>query len=737
MLSVYENSSCILLSARSAMLDAATSASEDARQCLWLQPPEHTRAYLHRVYGDTPGFDLLVATWSWRLVDVVWLDKLDKDTLTCIQRFRRADGTWTAHTASGFFLPPIGSKMEFPVIWQFREDRRCEGAQVEFGGQRAAPTASNASWIEVFHYFGDKTIVRESHQLWLYAARGSGVWFKAGRMISFSDTADLARHLGWNVETVYLRKGPLMEAAAARLGSEFDTIAFTHHVDAGFANLKKCAAPSVGWSSIYGYLHELVVISPHAQKAARVFARGTRRCPILPEMRAGWAGAQELPDAQLRSCTCDSSAFFPKWPHLAKDRKWQIPVMRCGAGRNQLREVHSDGLKGTLRGVRRVEHEVRALANTQNDAKRSITKPIVMPIARSLSSAAVDEFGQRFISSAGLPIRLLECGFGSDVRHWWKMHGIRTRPRDDSYLRACVDSELAPTGKMWSHGRTVGSVLRFDIPFAIFAGGAWPSDQGKLRTGVGWIFRELPPNVRHSAFAHDSRRDAIQSRVTRPSCYKTHRKPAEYAVTRFNQTWLLPCAERDKGGKLPFVNDPRMGCQHWPSDRVQHVFDDQLAYCAHAATAQGRANFFRPPCGDLCSNYNQVHFYRWEARDIAAVFYVNVSLDHDSIQSLRAQGYANISDQGLRRQAVLAAGRGWQTAHRVATMVRHHTNRSPPIVQLHATSELCDPRPSVLRRKSRLHAMSVAESPDGRPSTSFLEERDRFVREDWPAFLGG
>ena len=711
-------------------MDAATSASTDARQCLWRQSPERTRAYLLGVYGETPGFDLLVATWSWQWADVVWLDKLDNDTLRCIQRFRRADGTWAAHAASGFFLPPIGSKMEYPVIWQFREDRRCEGAQVEFGGQRAALTASNASWVEVFHYY---FVARESRQVWLYAARGSGVWFKAGRMASFSDTADLARHLGWNVESARLHKEALMEEAAARLGSEFDTIAFTHHVDAGFARLKECSAPSVGWSSMYGYMHELVVISPQARMAAFRSAHGSRRCPILPGMRSGWGGAQDSADAQLRPCTCSRTHLFPNWPHLAKDRKWQVPVMRCDAGLNQLREGHSDGLKKMPHGVRRFEHAAGALPGTQNDAKLLRTTPLVMPIARSLSNAVADEFGQRFVSPAGLPIRLLECGFG--VSRWGKQGNIT---RGNSFFQECVDRELAPTGIMWQQGRAVGSLLRFDIPFAIFAGGAWPSasGQGKLHTGVGWVFRELPPKVRHSAFAHDAYRNTIPSRSDHPACYTTNRTPAEYAETRFNQTWLLPCAERDKGRPLPFVNDPQMSCQHWPSHRIQQVFDDQLAYCTYAAKEQS-ANFLKPPCGVWCSNYNQVHFYRWEARDIAAVFYVNVSLDHASIQSLRPQGYASFSDRILRRHAVIAADRGWQTATIARDRLRHRTRRNVPIVQLRATSELCDPRPSVLRRKSRLYAMMNVKSPDRLPTTSFLEERDRFVREEWPAFLSG
>ena len=695
------------------MMDATTSASTDARQCLWLQSPERTRAYLLGVYGEIPGFDLLVASWSWQQADVVWLDQLDNGTLRCIQRFRRADGTWAAHAASGFFLPPIGSKMEYPVIWQFREERRCEGARVEFGGQRAALTARNASWIEVFHYF----VASESRQVWLYAARGSGVWFRAGRMACFSDTADLARHIGWNVESARLHKGALMEEAAARLGSEFDTIAFTHHVDAGYARVKECSAPSLGWSSIYGYLHELVAISPHAQRAALRSAHGSRRCPILPEMRAGWAGAQGLADAQLRPCTCDSRALFPKWPHLAKDRNWQIPVMRCDTSNGQLGGAHSDRLKENLRGVRRVEHAASALQGPQNDPK------LPRPIIRSLSSAVVDEFGQRFVSPAGLPIRLLECSLG--VRRWGIKHGNITR---------CVDEELAPTGKMWQTGRAVGSILRFDLPFAIFAGGAWPSDQGILNTGVGWIFGELPPKVRHSAFAHDAFIPYIPSRLHRPPCYTANRTPAEYAETRFNQAWMLPCAERGRHSALPFVKDLRMSCQHWPSHRMQQVFDDQLAYYTYAATEQSRVNFFQPPCGDSCSNYNQVHFYRWEARDIAAVFYVNVSLDHDSIQSLRPRGFATISDRALRRQAVLAADRGWQTAAIVRDRLRGHTGRKLPIVRLRATSEMCDPRPSVLRRKRRLHSMTSG-IPDGLPTTRFLEERDRFVREEWPAFL--
>ena len=131
----------------------------DARVCLRNINHTLTRAYLSAVYGSAP--DAAVRAWQWPQVDVIWLDLIDVSVRECIdsvsgtEAFPAAKGMWAAHAARGFYLPPIGSKMLWPVIWQYRDELGCHGMRSEAGGPspRPLPTESAGSWIEVFHYY--------------------------------------------------------------------------------------------------------------------------------------------------------------------------------------------------------------------------------------------------------------------------------------------------------------------------------------------------------------------------------------------------------------------------------------------------------------------------------------------------------------------------------------------------------------------------------------------------------
>ena len=151
-----------------------------------------------------------VAEWTWRDADVIWLDKLDPSTLSCLLDGRApgTPGVWTAHQARGFYLPPIGAKMEMPVIWQFHEHRSCAGEKFEYGGNRAAPTEEDdAGWAEVFHYNRPLNDRFESAHVWLYRARGTGVFYRMGRTITFHDTIDLSHYLSSKFNVLSSVKG--------------------------------------------------------------------------------------------------------------------------------------------------------------------------------------------------------------------------------------------------------------------------------------------------------------------------------------------------------------------------------------------------------------------------------------------------------------------------------------------------------------------------------------------------
>lgn len=313
-------------------------------QCLSLQPAEATLTYLRRVYGSVTEAERLA--WRWEMADVIWLDALPVSTRECILT-PRTPGVWTVHTAQGFYLPPIGSKMEHPVVWQYREELGCAGDRVEYGGQRTGPRFHAGRWMEVFHYFRPSySDGYEASNLWLYQARGSGVWYWTGNTIVFDDTIDLLLYMRQRehpsmgqsmnnssaMETrknppdsnkllrskVSLNKASLFRRATKLLRSEFDTIILEKHVDAGFQHSKACEEPRAGWATNYFYLKEVIVLKH----------KPGPECPPLPLYSGpSNASAPRRPSA----CVCQQDALHRRWPSLPKDKAWQLGVLRCEA----------------------------------------------------------------------------------------------------------------------------------------------------------------------------------------------------------------------------------------------------------------------------------------------------------------------------------------------------------------------------------------------------------------------
>ena len=78
----------------------------------------------------------------------------------------------------------------------------------------------------------------------MYVARGSGLWYDAGRTLVCSDTIDLANYMN---DTKYSprvgdTKPPLFEAAIRVLAGQFESISFAHHSEGALATR---AAPRV------------------------------------------------------------------------------------------------------------------------------------------------------------------------------------------------------------------------------------------------------------------------------------------------------------------------------------------------------------------------------------------------------------------------------------------------------------------------------------------------------------
>jgi hypothetical protein len=57
-----------------------------------------------------------------------------------------------------------------------------------------------------------------------------------------------------------------------------DTLVFTHHVDGGYKNQKRCSTPQSGWSVVYFFQHEIVSL----QQSPRLrCAKGREHVPTV------------------------------------------------------------------------------------------------------------------------------------------------------------------------------------------------------------------------------------------------------------------------------------------------------------------------------------------------------------------------------------------------------------------------------------------------------------------------
>ena len=158
------------------------------------------------------------------------------------------------------------------------------GAAINRGGARLnlSNSAYNQTWpwMEVLHSPGHDHTSKQGHDnLWMYMARGSGVWFNPGRVLVLSDTWDLAVYM--NVTDRYSprlvgTKTWLMQHARRKLSRDFDSIAFLFHVDGS------CCQRMV--------MRELVSLSNFST-----------RCPVSSSMRRGW------PPDRLVACNCSKA----------------------------------------------------------------------------------------------------------------------------------------------------------------------------------------------------------------------------------------------------------------------------------------------------------------------------------------------------------------------------------------------------------------------------------------------
>jgi hypothetical protein len=157
--------------------------------------------YLHNVYGpprDDAARRARSAAWRWDDVDVVWLRHLPRSlsgrcTWVRAPRFSGDVFLPSGHPNCG--LRPAG------LLWIYRFESVCNDERLqskpERGGARVPVHVEERQWVEVTHAFPSYQHLWNSERsgLWMYEARGSGLWHHAGRTLVASDVIDLARFL--------------------------------------------------------------------------------------------------------------------------------------------------------------------------------------------------------------------------------------------------------------------------------------------------------------------------------------------------------------------------------------------------------------------------------------------------------------------------------------------------------------------------------------------------------------
>lgn len=220
--------------------------------------------YVQALYGA------FVPTFDWARLDVIFPDLLVGLNRTCLRLSKLVN---TELILGGVFV-------------DYTERTRVpNGNHINRGGPRVGMQPKSITtwpWVEVMHSPSYGIRDMEDGNLWMYVARGSGMWFNPGRVLALSDTWDLAEFLNETGRYNYLdlkSKAALMRRATERLHGTFDSISFAYHVDRG------CCFKMV--------MRELVSLQNFSS-----------RCPVSHSMRRGW------PRHNLRHCDCASNVVY-------------------------------------------------------------------------------------------------------------------------------------------------------------------------------------------------------------------------------------------------------------------------------------------------------------------------------------------------------------------------------------------------------------------------------------------
>jgi hypothetical protein len=165
---------------------------QDADPLLGHEPTNHSEwqhcfdaigsrtAYASALYGTSAA--AAEDAFRWTHVNVIYPSLIPHLNVTC---FNAADMVYRRAVVGAIFV-------DYP-----ERSKIMSGNKVNLGGPRAPPKWRRWPWTEVLHSPSwGRGMVDE--QLWMYIARGSGLWFNPGRVLELSDTWDLAIFLNYS-----------------------------------------------------------------------------------------------------------------------------------------------------------------------------------------------------------------------------------------------------------------------------------------------------------------------------------------------------------------------------------------------------------------------------------------------------------------------------------------------------------------------------------------------------------
>ena len=271
-----------------------------------------TAAERHRYLSCVYGHDTRGALAVWELKErqpsqgVVWRSFLPIRLQKCRWPQLPSTNAWTVFDTQSA-IPLMGDN----ILGIYGHSGLCYGDAANAGGRRRPPLRleGHDTWEEVVHQFGvggitDNPVSRlELQALWMYSAKGSGLWYRTGHTLVMSDTIDLVHALNFTHLSIahdapphFVSKPRLLQLARSVLGA--DTLIFTHHVD----NVAEVRATGVCRGSVYK--REVVGLRP-----LNLTTRASSRVcpPDLGNLAWGWR-------ADNQSCICDTKS---------------MPMLRC------------------------------------------------------------------------------------------------------------------------------------------------------------------------------------------------------------------------------------------------------------------------------------------------------------------------------------------------------------------------------------------------------------------------